>query len=90
MKDHQDFGFYLPPCLGNELPSPTTCCDMKEALHRANVDDLAGHRKVFIAGAMKAGSSFLYKKLVIESMLGVSVKCIPPQNFTPKEPHFFS
>ena len=65
----------MPECFGTATPDAQACCELAAPLVPAYNDQLAGMKKLVVAGAMKAGTSLLYKALSLEARATVVSAC---------------
>lgn len=57
------FSFSVPACLGEEEPSREACCELFDPLNPVKDSVLGSYKKLIVAGAMKSGTSALFKYL---------------------------
>lgn len=80
----------MPECFGQDTPNHDACCELWGPLKENPQSEFAGHKKLVIAGAMKAGTSFVYKALQVDAKATVTSACYPSWRVVRKEAHFFS
>lgn len=80
----------MPQCFGQESPEARSCCELSDPLIPTQAADLEPHKKLIVGGAMKGGTSFLFKQLVMDLRAAVSSACYNEWERFPKESYFFT